>query len=170
MRSPQKRPFPARQNGRIRAKRARLSRSAIRAGHGDSNALRELAQHFAELREYAGHYCQARGDSLHLAARSAKEQIEVRIIIWLLAAAALVTAVVFGLQGIAGGLTILCGGQDWLGSLLAGTGGMASLVVVLYIRRWIGHRVMHRRLVEAYERRKRQQRTRFDHGVPEELP
>jgi integral membrane sensor domain MASE1 len=106
-------------------------------GHppGDSAAvyLRALSARLAELRAYAGYYLAAKLDRLKLTIRQLVLLTVVGVIGLIAVAAAIVTAVVLLLQGIAGALAEICGHIPWLGDLLCGILVIAVLIIGLWV-------------------------------------
>jgi hypothetical protein len=71
------------------------------------------------------------------------------------------TAIVYVFEGAARGFTLLLGGREWAGNLLAGISGVSMLGFVSLVWIWRNRRSNHRRMVREYEALKEQQRERF---------
>lgn len=128
-------------------------------------ALRRLLQQLEELRAYATHFVSAKVDAFLVSAR--------QLLVWavlgvagLIALTALVvTAIVLFLDGAAGGLGLLFGGQLWLGQLVVGGGLLVLLTLSILIatRTWQGR--ARQQKVQQYDERQLQQRAVFGRSV-----
>jgi integral membrane sensor domain MASE1 len=95
--------------------------------------LRALSARLAELRGYAGYFLAAKLDRLKLTIRQVVLLTALGIIGLIAVAAAIVTAVVLTLRGIAGALAETCGHIPWLGDLLCGILVLSVLVIGLWV-------------------------------------
>jgi hypothetical protein len=132
-----------------------------------SAALREAFEQFAEVRDYLLFYLRTRIDRLKLSVRNLFCVAAVAIVVLLLGAALLVTAVVLLCRGIAEGLTVLFDGRAWLGDVVTAVVLLVAVVGGIYgtLNHITG--TWKERTVHAYERQKRQQRAAHGTDVDE---
>ncbi len=90
------------------------------AGESAADALRTAWARIAELPAFARYFLAAKIDRLKLTIRQYVMLAALGVLALLAAASAVITAIVLVLQGIAGGLTVLCGHGAWIGDLLCG--------------------------------------------------
>jgi hypothetical protein len=129
------------------------------AAHG--TPFRSVVQDARALYAYAIHYLAAQLDAAGARVR--------RIVLWTLAAivtavaglTAIIVAVVMVLTGLARGVGLLLGGEDWAGLLVIGTGILGLIAAAGYfsIRAWSHRRAQTTR--ERYERRREKERSEF---------
>jgi hypothetical protein len=141
--------------------------SQAQAAPSEPSPLEPLLSNLAALRSYAEHYLSARVDALKHRVRGAVLALVLGALGLLAAAAALVTAVVLTLRGVAAGLTALLGGRGWAGDLLTGAGILigTGLGVYFLVRGWIGS--SRRKMVHKYERQREHERDAVGRDVRE---
>ncbi len=126
-------------------------------------AFAEVSQRLHELRDYAAYYLATRIDKIKLAARNAVLYALLGIVGLIVAVTVVIMSVVLLCLGIAGGLGALFGMRPWLGYLVAGMVMLGGIGLALFLGMKQIARASKKRTVNAYEQRKRQQRT--DHGI-----
>lgn len=149
----------------MHANGARASTTPGEQEPSPEEALRRLIQQLEELRAYSTHFVNAKVDGFLMSAR--------QLLVWavlggvgLIALTALVvTAIVLFLDGAAGGLGLLFGGQLWLGQLVVGGGLLVllTLSMLIALRTWQGR--ARRQKVQQYDERQLQQRAVFGRNV-----
>jgi len=123
--------------------------------------FRSVMQDARALYVYATHYLAARVDAAGAHLR--------RIVLWMLAAiatavaglTAIIVAVVMVLTGLARGMSLLLGGEDWAGPLVIGGGILGLIAAAGYfsVRAWSHRWAQTTR--KKYERRREKQRSEF---------
>jgi hypothetical protein len=131
--------------------------------HTVADSFRVVLDRIAELRTYAAYYIGVQLDRLKLTIRQIVLLAVLGVIALLIAAGAAVTAVVLLLQGIAGGLAVLCGNRPWLGDLLCGVLVLGIIVIGLWVGLKNVTRTSRNATVAKYERE--QTRQRSDLGI-----
>ena len=125
----------------------------------------KVADRLGEIRDYAGYYAETKTDALKVKATTLAVYAALGVVGAVVGLAALATAGVFLVSGLAKGLTALFGGQAWLGELVTGLG----LLVLLGVGAFIGLKVLtgstKRKLMAKYEQRHQDQRAKFDTDV-----
>lgn len=130
-----------------------------------ADPLKDVAAHWTEVREFLNHFLTAKADQVKLQAR--------QVALWALAGvaggiaglAAIITAVVFLLDGTASGLAELLGGRLWAGQLIVGS----AVLLGIGLAGWLGIRKFfqssHKRMVAKYDRRHSLQRFTFGYDA-----
>lgn len=135
--------------------------SVTAAREAAADPIRRLLAELAALREYAAHLATAQVDIVRLRARNLFVGLVMGVAFALLAWITAITATVFLIRGIAGGLAAAFGGRAWLGELLTGIlilGLLAASMGLIAVTRQKRRRQMK---VAKYELRKTRQRDRF---------
>jgi hypothetical protein len=131
------------------------------------DAIRSLGDELAELKAYVGYFVTAKIDSVKQALRSAAIYAVLGILAVALLGAVVVMAAVLLCIGAARGLSVLFGGMQWLGDLVAG----AALLILLGGAAWMGMRwyinQSRAATMRKYEDLKRQQRRQYGHDIDE---
>lgn len=130
-----------------------------------TEALQRLPELLAELREYASYYVATRQALWSARLRNIVLGSVLGVTFGVIGAAAVVTAVVLTMLGLAQGVAALAGGRPWVGNLVVG-GGLLILSVALTV--WLLKSARNsglRKTMQALERRKALQRQRFDRSV-----
>ncbi|HVC92962.1 MAG TPA: hypothetical protein VND64_04690 [Pirellulales bacterium] len=124
-----------------------------------------LAKQLAELREHIAYYLSARADMANARLRSVVLRALFAAEAGLCISAAIVTAAVLLVVGVAEGLTVLCGDRPWAGKLAAG----AMVLGAVWGATWFGksswERSARRKTTEKYARRRVKQWRRFGRDV-----
>lgn len=131
----------------------------------DESSVAQLIRQAAELRAYATYYLQAQGDRFKLGLRRAAIAAVLGVFAAVALAAAVITAIVFVLDGLARGIGALLWGHLWAGYLIAGLlvlGGLTGALVFGLSRLTAQSK---RRSIARYEQRRSRQRLRFQRDV-----
>jgi hypothetical protein len=132
-----------------------------RAEHTAGDAFRVILDRLAELRAHGNYYVSARVDQLKLTGRQIVHFAAFSLIWSIFVAGAAVTAFVLVLQGIAGGLAVLCGHTPWLGDLLCGVLVLGMLFIGLWFFVKGSVKMSRQATMEKYEREQIRQRSEF---------
>jgi hypothetical protein len=127
--------------------------------------VESLAKQLAELREYIAYYLNAKVDMANARLRSAAVCVFFAAVAGLCIAAAVVTAAVLLVVGVAEGLTVLCGDRPWAGKLAAGAVILGAVWAVTWLGKSSWERSAQRKSAEKYARRRVKQWKRFGRGV-----
>jgi hypothetical protein len=133
----------------------------------EGDPLREIAEYAAQLREFAAFFARAEVDTVRLAVREARWRFTRRAATVAVAVALVVTAMVYVLNGAAGGLAVVLGGRLWLGSLVTGSAVLLVFGAVVWMGLRSARRAAYQKRVEEYEAIKDRQKARFGHDVEE---
>jgi len=141
--------------------------SAAEGGTGPE-ALRRLQAQLEELSEYARLYAAARKDAILASTRNVALWAAAGVVGLVVVSAALVTAAVLGLVGLAQIIGIALGDRLWAGYLITGFGLL--LIVALSFAAMIVQvrRRFRKQLVDKYAKRHASQRARFGHDVAQQ--
>ena len=130
-----------------------------------TDALRDAANAFAELKDYVSYYLAAKSDSIKVTLRNVGLYAGLGIVGLIAAGTFVAMACALLCLGIAYGLTALFHGHAWLAYLVTGI----VLLGVIFGGAWIGlsaiTRSSRQRTVKKYEQWQQQQRARFGTDV-----
>lgn len=133
-------------------------------GMTTSDVLNSLLRQAQELRESFATYLIAKGDRAKLSLRNTLVWMVVAALGFVTLGGLLITASWFLLNGIAGGLSVLCGDRLWIGNILAGIAAAGGLGLGIY---WAVARRMRssrKETIRKYEERKTRRRTECGQG------
>jgi len=130
-----------------------------------SAAFADAKERLAELREYVSFYLAAKSDAFKLSVRNAVFYAVLGVVGLLAGAAAIVTAVVLLIVGIADGIGSAFGRFGWLGDIIIGVAilGLIALGAKVALSKVFG--ASRKAMVEKYESRKHNQRQRFGRDI-----
>ena len=141
--------------------------SAAGTGPSPTEAFKEAASRFAEVKEYAGYYVGAKLDGMKLTFRNIALYAVLGIVGGIAGLGFLITAVVLLLTGLAGliGEIFPHKWEHWGGNLVLGlilVGGTVG-VIIFGLKSITGS--SRKRTIEKYENRKRDERRVYGHDV-----
>ena len=134
-------------------------------GRSDRRSVGTFAAPLARSGSFSGITCRSRPTPCGCAYGGRWPGIAAALIAGLAGAAVIVTAAVLVIQGIAAGLTVLCGGRAWAGDLLAGVLVLAAVGLGMFAAVRSVLRASRRRTLEKYEHRRKQQREELGRDV-----
>lgn len=135
-------------------------------------ALRDAMSRLGELKEYASYFVAAKVDQYKVSAQKAAISKGIGVAAAVVACAAIVTAVVLLLGGMAEGVGALAvywigPGWQWLGPTIVGLIVLsAGALGALLGPKWLSRRT-RAKLVAKYAERRRRQRAKYGHDVAE---
>jgi hypothetical protein len=125
----------------------------------------KVADRLGEIRDYAGYYADTKTDAIKAKVTTLAFYAVLGIVAGVVGLAALATAGVLLVSGIAHALAALFGGRVWLGELVTGLG----LLLLLGVGAFVGLKVLtastKRKLMAKYEQRHQDQRAKFGTDV-----
>ena len=131
-----------------------------------SDAFKEAASRFAEVKEYAGYYVGAKVDSIKVTLRNVAVYAALGLVGGIVGVAVLIAATVMLLNGLAGAIgAFFDPDKPWVGNLVVGlliVGGAAA-AVIFGLKSITGS--SRKRTIEKYENRKRDERSIYGHDV-----
>lgn len=130
-----------------------------------ADAVKRLAEHFAELREYASHLAAAKADRFKLRIRGLMAAAVLGMVGLLIAFAVTLISVWLVLTGISGGLGELLEDRQWLANLITGGVFLVFLIVSMLVGLGRWKAASQRATTEKYEQRKRIQQSKFGRDV-----
>jgi hypothetical protein len=136
-------------------------------GAAPTDALKDAAARFGEVKEYAGYLVAAKLDGWKATFRNLGIYAALGLVGAIVGGALMATAAVLLLVGIAHGLGDLLWDKWWLGDLIVGllVLGGAAAAIIFGMKKLTG--TFKKQLVAKYEDRQRQQRVNFGHDVQE---
>lgn len=155
-----------RQNGRA-ADGAQDRKTAVPGNDASAKPpdFESLAEQLAELREYIAYYLSTRADGVNARLRSMAVRALVVAEAGLVISAAVATAAVLLVVGLADGLTVLCGDRPWAGELAAGGVVLGAVWGATWLGKSTWRRSAQRNSTEKYARRRVKQSKRFGRDV-----
>lgn len=130
-----------------------------------ADAWRLLQEQVRELKEYLLYYVSAKSDKVKIRLRNTVLWIVISALGFMTFVGFLITAGWFALNGIAGGVGVLCGDRLWLGNLVTGVLTLLGLGLGIYCTAVNQMRVSRNRTIQKYEERQARQKSEFGHNV-----
>jgi hypothetical protein len=144
-----------------------------RADRAPADAFKDIGSHLGELKEYASYYLAAKADGIKASVRNLGLYAVLGIVALMAGAAAVVTATVLLLVGIAGAISAIFRSdytlpdRTWIGEITVGLlilGGI-GLGTMLFMKKFSA--ASRERTVKKYESRQQHQRIQYGHDVHE---
>lgn len=129
------------------------------------SAASTISDRLAEIREYAGYYAATKTDAIKVKVTWLAVYAALGMVAAVVGVAALATAGVLLVRGVAGALGALFGGRDWLGELVTGLGLLLLLGIGAVVVLKVLSGTFKRKLMAKYEQRHHDQRERFGADV-----
>lgn len=143
------------------------------ADRSPADAFKDLGSHFGELKEYAAYYLSAKTDGIKSSVRNLVLYAVLGVVGLIAGGAAVVTATVLLLTGIAGAISAIFRSdytmpdRTWIGEITVGLlilGGI-GLGTMLFMKKFTA--ASRERTVKKYESRQQHQRMQYGHDVHE---
>ena len=132
-----------------------------------AEAFQNASRRFAELRVYTAYFVSAKLDQIKLTVRNIAVLAALGIVGLIAGGAVVATAAVLILQGIAGAISALAGGREWVGDLACGILVLAAIAIAIYVVMTRITKTSRSQTVSKYEDRKRQQHSELGADVQE---